>query len=154
MKAAIIIVDTEGYKAKTESAAAAVLKRMLEQVSFEVKFLQVLPEDVNVLAAVMERLADAGRMDLILTLGSTGVKMTDCVPEATAKVVERMIPGIAEAMRAYNLRYSKKAMLDRSVAGTRGNSLIVNLPDTAKSAKEGLEFILPELVQTIEMLGQ
>ena len=65
---------------------------------------------------------------------------------------DRLLPGIPEAVRAYTLRYTKKVILDRSTAGIRNKTLIVNLPDSAKAAKEGLEYILPELVQVVETM--
>lgn len=152
MRAAIITADTLAYKTKDESAAAAVIKRLVEQVGFQVVFNAVLPEDEKVLATVMERLADGELVDVILTTGSTGVQKKDCVPEATRDVVERLVPGIPDAIRTYNIRYSKRAMLDRATAGIRGKTLIVNLPDTAKMVKEGLEYVMPELVHATESL--
>ncbi|WP_333678478.1 MogA/MoaB family molybdenum cofactor biosynthesis protein [Muricomes intestini] len=152
MKAGIFTLDTGLYKAKKESAATAALKRMLEQVGFEVKAAGALPEDKKVLSVVLERLSDTGAVDLILTTGAVGVEESDCAPDVVADISDRLLPGIPEAVRAYNLRYSKRAILDRSAAGIRNNTLLVNLPGKAKAAKESLEFILPELVHVVEML--
>lgn len=153
MKAAIFSMDTGLYKAKKESAAATALKRMLEQVSFEVKAAGVLPEDSKVMAAVMKRLSDTEAVDLILTTGATGIRKKDCAPEVVAEICDRLIPGIPEAIRAYTIRYTKKAILDRSAAGIRKNTVIVNLPGSARMAKESLEYILPELVHIVEILS-
>ena len=153
MKAAIFTLNTGLYKAKKDSAAATALKRMLEQVGFEVKASGVLPEDKNVALAVLRRLADKGAVELILTTGATGIRKRDCAPDVVIEVSERLLPGIPEAIRAYNIRYSKKAILDRSAAGIRNHTLMVNLPEGAKSAKESLEYILPELVHVVEMLS-
>lgn len=77
----------------------------------------------------------------------------DCAPDALAEVADRLLPGIPEALRAYNLRYSKKSMLERLQAGILNRTLILNLPESAKTAKEDMEYILPELVQVVENLN-
>ena len=153
MKVAIITANTQEYKDKVESTAGAVIQRMVEQISFQTVFNQTLPQDRAILTTVMNRLIDGHLVDLIITTGGTGVREEDCVPEATLDAVDRLLPGIPEAVRAYNIRYSKRNLLDRSVAGMRKKTLIVNLPDTAKVAKESLEYILPELVHVVETMG-
>lgn len=147
-------MDTGLYKAKKGSAATAALKRMLEQVGFEVKAAGVLPEDKKVLSAVLERLSDTEAVNLILTTGAVGIEENDCAPDVVADISDRLLPGIPEAVRAYNLRYSKRAILDRSAAGIRKNTLLVNLPGKVKAAKESLEYILPELVHVVEMVSK
>lgn len=125
---------------------------MLKQVSFETKFIKVLPDDRAILSEVMKKLADNNAVDLIITSGGTGFAKDDCTPEATLDIVDRQVPGIPEAMRAYSMRFTKRAMLTRSAAGIRKDTLIVNLPGSPKGAKECLEYILPELVHGVEIL--
>lgn len=153
MRAAIFTLDTGAYKAKAESAAATALKRMLEHVGFEVRAASVLPQERAVLASVLKQLADSGSVDLILTTGAVEYRERDCAPDALADVAERLLPGIPEALRAYNIRYSKKIILDRSAAGIRKKTLIINLPESAKMAKEDMEYILPEVVQVVETMS-
>ena len=126
---------------------------MLEQVGFDVKAAGVLPEDKKVLTAVLKRLTDTDSVDLVLTTGAAGIRKRDCAPEVVEEISDRLLPGIPEAIRAYNIRFTKKAILDRSSAGIRKNTLIVNLPESAKAAKDSLEYILPELVQVVEILS-
>lgn len=152
MRAAIFTLDTECYREKRESATAIVLKRMLEQVGFEVVAVRVIPRDKKVVASIMKKIADEGTADLILTTGAAGYAASDCAPDALTEVADRLLPGIPEAIRAYTIRYAKEAVLDRSAAGIRGNCVIINLPESAKTAKEGLEYILPELTTAVEML--
>lgn len=152
MKAAIFTIDTGIYRAKAPSAAASSLKRMLEQAGFEVKAAGVLPQEKEVVSSVMRQLSDSGAVELLLTTGAAGCRPEDCAPDAAASVADVLIPGIPEALRAYNLRYSKKAMLDRLTAGIRKNTLIINLPESAKTAKEDMEYILSEAVQVLEGL--
>ncbi|HIZ75494.1 MAG TPA: molybdenum cofactor biosynthesis protein [Candidatus Mediterraneibacter stercoravium] len=153
MRAAIFTLDTGAYKAKAESAAATALKRMLEHVGFEVRAASVLPQERAVLASVLKQLADSGSVDLILTTGAVEYRERDCAPDALADVADRLLPGIPEALRAYNIRYSKKIILDRSAAGIRKKTLIINLPESAKMAKEDMEYILPEVVQVVETMS-
>ena len=153
MRAAIFTLDTGAYKAKAESAAATALKRMLEHVGFEVRAASVLPQERAVLASVLKQLADSDSVDLILTTGAVEYRERDCAPDALADVADRLLPGIPEALRAYNIRYSKKIILDRSAAGIRKKTLIINLPESAKMAKEDMEYILPEVVQVVETMS-
>lgn len=125
---------------------------MLQQVSFDVKLVKILPDDRAVLSAVMKKLADNHLVDLIITSGGTGLSKDDCTPEATLDIIDRQVPGIPEAMRAYSMRFTKRAMLTRAAAGVRNETLIINLPGSPKGAKECLEYILPELVHGVEIL--
>lgn len=152
MKAAIFIINTRLYKEKKDSPAGAALRRLLEQVGLEVR-TGVLPEDKDVVSAVMRQLAENHSVQLILTVGANGFLKKDCAPEALQGVSDRLLPGIPEAIRAYNMRYSKKTVLDRSLAGICENTLLVNLPGSAKLAREGLEYVLPELMQVVESLN-
>ena len=153
MRAAIFTIDTGAYKAKAESAAASALRRMLEHVGFEVKAAGLLPQEKEVVAAVMRQLSDTGSVEMIITTDAVGYMEEDCAPDALTEVADRLLPGIPEALRAYNLRYSKKSMLERLQAGIRNRTLILNLPESAKTAKEDMEYILPELVQVVENLN-
>lgn len=154
MKAAVIVASTSGYKGEKEDKSGPAVARMLKQVGFEVKFLKVLPDDRVILAEVMKKLADRGLADLIVTAGGIGVAKDDCTPDASLDIIEKEIRGIPEAMRAYSMRFTKRAMLSRAVAGIRGNTMIVNLPGSPKEAKECLEFVLPELVCGVEKLKE
>lgn len=153
MKAAIFTLSNGLYRAKKEGPAASALKRVLEQVGFEVKAAGVLPEDRKVVTTVLKRLTETGSVDLILTTGGVGIRRQECAADVVMEISDRQLPGIPEAIRAYNMRYSKKVILDRSAAGIRNHTLIVNLPESAKSAKESLEYILPELVHAVEILS-
>ena len=153
MKAAIFALDTGAYKAKAESAAASALKRMLEQVGFEVKAAGFLPPDREVVASVMIHLADSGAVQLILPPGAVGYLEEDWAPDALTDAAERLLPGIPEALRAFNIRHSKKVILDRSAAGIRKKTVLINLPESAKTAKEDMEYILPEVVQAVDTLN-
>ena len=106
-----------------------------------------------VVSAVMRQLSENGSVQLILTVGANGFLKRDCAPEAVEDAAERLLPGIPEQMRAYNMRYSKKVMLDRSQAGICSGTVMLNLPASPKLAKEGLEYVLPQIIQVMETLN-
>lgn len=152
MKAAIITASTKGYRGEREDKSGPYIKKVLESAGFDVKVLKVLPDDRNILREVMKRLCDGEIVDLIITTGGTGFAKDDVTPEATLDIVERQVPGIPEAMRVHSMQFTKRAMLSRAAAGIRKNTLIVNMPGNPKSIKEGLKYILPELVHGLEIL--
>lgn len=100
----------------------------------------------------MKAIADDGRAELILTTGGTGLSPRDVTPKATQDVAERMVPGIAEAMRAYSMQFTPRAMLSRAVSAIRGQTLIINLPGSPKAVRECLEYLLPTLEHGLEIL--
>ena len=93
-----------------------------------------------------------GEADLILTTGGTGFSPRDWTPEATLDVVERLVPGIPEAMRFASLQITKRAMLSRAVAGIRKGTLIINLPGSPKAVRENLEYVISELEHGLQIL--
>lgn len=98
----------KGIQGKAGERRGTAVKRVVEQVGFDVK-AGVLPEDRTVVEAVLRQLADTGSVQLILTVGSTGVLKKNCAPDALTDAAERLLPGIPEAIRAYSIRYSKKS---------------------------------------------
>ena len=106
----------------------------------------------KVLSTVMKRMTDGKTADLILTTGGAGCNPGDCTPEATMNIVDRPVPGIPEAMRAHTMKLTRRSMLNRSVAGISGDTLIVNLPGKAQAVKESLRFLLPELVHAVKVI--
>lgn len=111
----------------------------------------IVPDEFEAIVATLERWADGG-LDLILTTGGTGLAPRDITPEATRWVLEREAPGLAEALRAESLQVTRHAMLSRGVAGTRGGTLIINLPGNPKAVREGLAVLLPVLPHALDLL--
>lgn len=152
MKIAIITASTEIYRGQEEDASGKVIKHIIEENGHTVVFMKALPCDKKVLSTVMQRMADAHLTDLILTTGGAGCAPGDCTPEATMEIVDRPLLGIPEAMRAYTMQMTKRAMLNRSAAGIRGDVLIVNLPGKAQAVKQVLEYLLPEVTHAVEVI--
>lgn len=152
MKVAILTANTNIYREQEEDKSAKVIKKILEEAGLEIVFMKALPNDREVLSTIMQRMADGKLADLILTTGGAGCAPGDCTPEATLDIVDRVVPGIPEAMRAHTAQLTKRAMLNRSAAGIRGDVLIVNLPGKAGAVKECLKFLLPELVHAVKVI--
>ena len=157
MKVAIIAANTDIYKGTKANESGEAVKLVAEEAGLEVVFMRALPLDREVLSTVMKRMTDGKTADLILTTGGVSVGEKDllpgdCTPEATMNIVDRPVPGIPEAMRAHTMKLTRRSMLNRSVAGISGDTLIVNLPGKAQAVKESLRFLLPELVHAVKVI--
>ena len=127
-KTAVITTSDKGFRGEREDRSGQALVERLEAEGFEVFFKIVIPDEYTEIRKVLADLADGEKPALILTTGGTGVSPRDVTPEATLSVIERAVPGMAEAMRAAGLENTPHAMISRAVAGIRGKTLIVNLP--------------------------
>jgi molybdopterin adenylyltransferase len=152
MRVAILTSSDSGYAGQREDVSGPVIREIAEKAGYEVVSMTLLPDDRERLAGEMARIADENAADLLLTTGGTGFSPRDCMPEATADIAERMVPGIPEAMRAYSMQFTKRAMLSRASAAIRKSTLIVNLPGSPKAVRECLEYIMPELQHGLEIL--
>ena len=152
MRVAILTANTAAYKELEEDKSGQRIKKIIERAGEQVVFMKALPNDKKVLSTVMQRMADGELADLILTTGGAGCAPEDCIPEATMEISDRLVPGIPEAMRAYIMSLTKRSMLNRCVAGIRGNVLIVNLPGKEGAVKAALEYLLPEIQHAVEVI--
>lgn len=140
MRVAIITLsDTRSHK--TDESGRVLREMVAAWASGQVVETLLLPDERPRLEQELVRLADSGRCDLVLTSGGTGLAPRDVTPEATLTVCDRLIPGLAELMRAATLSKTPQAALSRGVTGLRGQCLIVNLPGSPKGSRECLEAI-------------
>lgn len=151
-RVAIITSSDSGYNGEREDKSGPVIKKIVEENGYKVVESILLPDEKDMLSAEMKRICDNNDADLILTTGGTGFSTRDCMPEATMEIGERMVPGIPEAMRAYSLQFTKRAMLSRAAATIRKSTLIINLPGSPKAVTECLEYIINELNHGLEIL--
>jgi len=113
---------------------------------------EVVPDELDVIRRKLVEWADGGDTDIIITTGGTGLSERDVTPEATEAVIDRPVPGIAEAMRARSLDKTPMAMLSRATAGVRGRSLIINLPGSPRAVRECLEVVLPAIPHAVDII--
>lgn len=153
MKRVVVITASDkGYKGEREDLSGPAVKEIVEAAGYQVVSMDVLPDDRGLLSARMAEIADQGLAELILTTGGTGFSQRDVTPESTEDVIERRVPGIPEAMRAFSLTITKRAILSRATAGIRKRTLIINLPGSPKAVRESLEVIIEALGHGIEIL--
>lgn len=148
----IITASDKGFAGEREDVSGRRIKELLSPETYEVVSYCVLPDERELLERELLRLADECRVNLILTTGGTGFSMRDVTPEATLAVAKRNAPGIAEAIRAYSMTITKRAMLSRGVSVIRGQTLIVNLPGSPKAVEESLSYLLGTLEHGMDIL--
>jgi molybdenum cofactor synthesis domain-containing protein len=151
-RAAILTISDRGAKGERADKSGPALKTILEEAGFSIVLLEILADDQQLIERRLRELADESCLDLVVTTGGTGVSPGDVTPEATLAVIDRQVPGIAEAMRIASLAKTPHAMLSRAVVGIRHQTLIVNLPGSIKGARENIEVLLPALDHAVEKI--
>ena len=151
-QAAVITLSDAGYKGDREDISGPTIAKRLKDEGYEVVEQILLPDEPNLLKKELMRLADQRQIDLVLTTGGTGFSMRDQTPEATLAVKDRDAPGIAEAIRAESLKYTKHAMLSRGVSVIRKKTLIINLPGSPKACLESMDVFMEAMPHAIGLL--
>ncbi|HBY64371.1 MAG TPA: molybdenum cofactor biosynthesis protein [Solibacterales bacterium] len=151
-RAAVLTISDSVVAGTREDLSGPAVKTRLEQHGWDVPLLDAIADEQESIAAHLVALADSGAVHAIFTTGGTGLAFRDVTPEATRGVIDREIPGMAEAMRAEGRKMTPLAALSRAVAGTRGMCLIVNLPGSPKGAIESLDAILDLAPHVVDLL--
>jgi molybdopterin adenylyltransferase len=149
--AVLTISDSASNGARPDVSGPAVRER-LEQLGWRVSVVEVIPDEVDIIAGRLATLSDGGQVSAIFTTGGTGVSARDVTPEATRTVLDREIPGFGELMRSRGREHTMLASLSRSMAATRGQVLIVNLPGSPKGAVQSLDAIVELVPHVLELL--
>jgi len=148
----VITVSDKGAAGERKDTSGPLIEEMLKEIGGILNKYVIVPDDRDKIANTLRNMCDVDKLDVIFTTGGTGFSPRDLTPEATLDVIDRLAPGISEAIRMKSLSITPKAMLSRAVSGIRKQSLIVNLPGSPKGVKESLEVIMPALSHGIGIL--
>jgi molybdenum cofactor synthesis domain-containing protein len=150
----ILTVSDRSSRGQRPDSSGPALVEQVEKQGWQVARVDIVPDDYQVLVDTLISWGESGELDVVLTTGGTGFSPRDVTPEATAAVIDRPAPGLAEAMRTESLKITPHAMLSRAAAGIHGRTLIVNLPGSPKAAVENLAVILPVLPHAVQLLRE
>ena len=153
IQAVVITVSDACSRGEREDSSGAALTQLLIDLGATIVERKILSDDLDPLAQALKEFADRDDVNLIVTTGGTGLGPRDNTPEATQGVIEREVPGIAEAIRAESLKATRMAMLSRGVCGVRSGTLIINLPGSPKAVKETFTVIAPVLSHALDLLA-
>ena len=151
-RAAVITLSDKGSRGERIDESGPVIVGELEKRGFEITETLLLPDDEEQLKKQLVRLSEQRRLDIIITTGGTGFAPTDITPEATLAVADRLVPGIAEAIRAESMRQTKRAIYSRAVSVLRKKTLIVNLPGSPKACRECLTVFMDTVAHPLDLL--
>ncbi|WP_455721348.1 MogA/MoaB family molybdenum cofactor biosynthesis protein [Agathobacter sp.] len=150
----IITVSDKGAAGEREDLSGPKIREMLPADKYEVVSYKVIPDERKEISAELMRLCDDKKCNLVLTTGGTGFSPRDITPEATMDVAQRNAPGIAEALRAYSMQFTPRAMLGRGASVIRERTLIINLPGSVKAVSESMDFLMGNIEHGLDILLQ
>ncbi len=150
--AAVITVSDKGFRGEREDTSGPALCAMLKEAGWDVVYTALVPDEKDMIKKELLLCADEKRVALALTTGGTGFSPRDVTPEATLEAVDRLAPGIPEAMRAESMKITPHGCLSRETAGIRGGTLIINLPGSKKASVENLSAVIRPIRHGVEIL--
>lgn len=152
-KVAVLTISDRCAKGQKEDKSGRIIQEIIKSLPGKIIKYEIVPDEPQIIKQRLIYYSDSLKADLIFTTGGTGFTERDITPEATKEVIEKETPGIPEAMRTGCLKFTKRAMLSRAIAGIRGKTLIVNLPGSSRGARESLEAILDGLGHGLDMIA-
>jgi len=154
MRFGILTISDRSSRGERPDTSGPVLVEAVTAQGWGVIETGIIPDDLQIISHTLITWADSGRFEVILTSGGTGFAPRDVTPEATRQVIERLTPGLDEAMRAASLKITPHAMLSRATSGIRKQTIIINLPGSPKGALENLRVVMPVLEHAVQLLGE
>lgn len=154
LRFSILTVSDRSSRGERPDSSGPALAELVQSQGWQVVGQGIVPDEIDAIKSVLQSWADSGELDVILATGGTGFAPRDVTPEATREVVERLTPGLDEAMRSASLKVTPHAMLSRAVSGIRKHTLIITLPGSPKGATENLQVVLPALEHAIKLLRE
>jgi len=148
----ILTASDKGSRGEREDESGRVIGEMITAAGGELAIYEVVPDEYEIICAKLLYYSNELRINLIITTGGTGLGPRDNTPEATLAVIDKEVPGLAEAMRSFGLQKTPHAMLSRAVCGIRKQSLIVNLPGSPRAVRENLGVILPAIPHALQLI--
>ncbi len=150
---AVILVTSDSISSGEKSdKSGKIISERLEKLGVNVVESKVIPDDVNQIESLLKQFCDEQKIDLVLTCGGTGVGPRDVTPDATIKVLEKQVTGVAEMLRTYGQRRVPFSMLSRGLTGIRGNSVIVNLPGSTSAVTDAMDSLFPGILHIFKMM--
>ena len=149
---AVLTSSDRCSRGEAEDVSGKLIAEMVKTIGGRAAACDIVPDEIPAIKEKLLHYCDTLKVNLVLTTGGTGFSGRDVTPEATAQVIEKLIPGLPELMRAEGLKKTKKAALSRGIAGIRGNTIIINLPGSPKAVKESLEAVLDLIPHALEMV--
>jgi len=150
----ILIVSDRSSRGERPDTSGPALVELVQSQGWRVVQQAIIPDDLGTIKDVLKNWSDAGEVDVILATGGTGFAPRDVTPEATRAIVERLTPGLDEAMRSASLKVTPHAMLSRAVSGIRKRTLIITLPGSPKGATENMQVVLPALEHAVKLIRE
>jgi len=152
LKCGILTISDKGSRGQRHDDSGLAIRDRLSLSGSAVVKYEIVPDEMDIITSKLAEWADTGDVDVILTTGGTGLSPRDVTPEATLAAVDRVVPGLAETIRAETFKKTPFAILSRAVAGIRGRCLIINLPGSTKAVRECLEVVLPVIPHAVEII--
>lgn len=152
IRAGVITISDKGSRGEREDLSGQEIITLLKDIGVVIAQYKVIPDEKEEIRKALIDYADNKNLALIVTTGGTGVSPRDVTPDATLEVIDKEVPGMAEAMRREGAALTPHAMISRAVVGIRRNSLIVNLPGSPRAVRENLTVLLPALTHAIEKI--
>jgi molybdenum cofactor synthesis domain-containing protein len=154
IRVGILTISDRSSRGEREDLSGPALRSAVNEKGWSVPLYEVIPDDFETIKTKLLDWSENGDLDMILTTGGTGLAARDVTPDATKAVIQRRVPGLAEAMRAGSMQITFHAMLSRAIAGVRNRTLIINLPGSPKGALENLKFVESALPHAVELLRE